>query len=153
MILLIAIMENRYVIDTVAFINYFNIFFNEVDILTPETRRKINLCFDRNLDSHKLVIPSIVFLEIFRKFLINEEKVKMFFYEIYNDLRENSNIEIKAIEKEVLEIFQNLNDFNMENNDKLIYASAVQLKSALITNDPVIISYNNKRKLIPSIIF
>jgi PIN domain nuclease of toxin-antitoxin system len=153
MILLIAIMENRYVIDTVAFINYFNIFFNEVDILTPETRRKINLCFDRNLDSHKLVIPSIVFLEIFRKFLINEEKVKMFFYEIYNDLRENSNIEIKAIEKEVLEIFQNLNDFSMENNDKLIYASAVQLKSALITNDPVIISYNNKRKLIPSIIF
>jgi PIN domain nuclease of toxin-antitoxin system len=146
-------MENRYVIDTVAFINYFNDFFGEIDILLSETRRKINLCLDKNLNSHKLVIPSIVFLEVFRKFLTDEEKVKKFYYEIYIHLKENNNIEIKAIEKEVLEIFQNLNDYEMEHNDKLIYASAVQLNSSLITNDPVIINYNKKRNLIPSIIF
>lgn len=146
-------MENRYVIDTVGLINYFNVFFEEREILSPETRKKIDLCFDKYINSHKLIIPSIVLLEIFRKFLISEEKARQFYYEIYVQINENENIEIKAIEKEVLEIFEKLNDFDMEHNDKLIYSSAIQLNCSLISNDPIIIRYNNKRKFITSIIF
>lgn len=146
-------MENRYVIDTVGLINYFNVFFNEKNILSTETRRKIDLCFDKFLSSHKLVIPSIVILEIFRKFLVTEEKSKNFYYEVYLGIVNNPNIEIKPLEKEVLEVFESLNDFDMEHNDKLIYSSAIQLNSVLISNDPIIIRYNNKRKFITSIIF
>jgi len=146
-------MENRYVIDSVGLINYFNDFFSEEDILSPPTRRKIELCFDKTQNSHKLIIPSTVMLEIFRKFLITEEKVRKFYYEVFTQIIDNENIEIKGIEKEVLEIFQKLNDFEMENNDKLIYSSAIQLNCPLISNDPVIIKYNIKRKFIPLIIF
>lgn len=79
--------------------------------------------------------------------------MKQFYYDIYLPITENENIEIKGIEKEVLEVFQNLNDFDMEHHDKLIYSSAIQLNSSLISNDPVIISYNAKRNFVPNIIF
>lgn len=146
-------MEGRYVIDSVALINYFNHYFDEKDMLSREIRKKIDTCFFKMGNSIKLVIPSIVFIEIFRKFLVSEEKVKKFYYEIYKPIVENDNIEVKPLESEVLEIFQNLNDFQMELHDKIIFASAIQLNSILITKDPIIIKYNNKRRLVSDIVF
>lgn len=146
-------MENRFVIDTVGFINYNTEFFKEKDELSKQTRNAIDFCLDKYTNTHRLVIPSIVLIEVFRKFLTSTELVNKFYYEVFIDLKENEFVEIKPIENEVLEIFKDLNDFKLENHDRLIFASAIQLNSVLITKDPMIIDYNKKRKLLPSIIY
>ncbi len=146
-------MEKRYVIDTTGFITYYKSFFNETNDLTKSTRRIIDNCFSPYMYEYKLVIPSVVFIEIFYKFLVDEEITRKFYYEIYSQCKDNEFVEIKPIEKDVLESFKDLSDFKLENFDRIIYASAIQLNSILITNDTKIISYNNKQALVPSIIF
>ena len=146
-------MEKRYVIDSVAFINYFNQFFEENNQLSNETRKILDKCFNKRNTYYFLVIPSIVFIEIFRKFLKSEELVRKFYYDIYLSILDNETIEIKPIEKEVLQIFQKLYDFKLEHHDRLVFATSIQLYSILITRDPDIIKYNKKRNLVPRIIF
>src|ERR1700744_5379955 len=103
-------MEGLYVIDTVAFINYFNEFFEEDDMLSKKTRETISFCFNVENSSYKLSIPSVVFLEIFEKFLRGAEIVKKFRYEILSKIEDNEYIEIKPIDKEVLENFICIDD-------------------------------------------
>lgn len=146
-------MENRFVIDTVAFINYYTDFFREKDELSKQARKSIDSCLDKYTNTHRLIIPSIVLIEVFRKFLKSPELVNKFYYEVFMPLKENECVEIKPIENEVLEVFKDLNDFKLENHDRLIFASAIQLNSVLITKDPMIIDYNKKRNLVPLIIY
>lgn len=146
-------MESRFVIDTVGFVNYHTDFFHEKDELSKKTRTIIDSCLDKYTNSHRLVIPSIVLIEVFRKFLKTTELVRKFYYEVFIPLKENEYVEIKPIEMEVLQAFKDLNDFKLESHDRIIYAAAIQLNSILITNDPMIINYNRKRGLVPSIIY
>src|SRR5579871_570783 len=103
-------MEGLFVLDTVGFINYFKDFFNEDERLSIDARELINNCFDFESPNHKLSIPSVVFIEIFEKFLKGQEKVSQFRYEIFSKIENNPDIEIKSIDKEVLEHFCSIDD-------------------------------------------
>ena len=142
-------MTGLFILDTVAFINYFNFFFNnEEEKLTPSARAIIDLCFDKNRPEYKLSIPNVVFIEVFEKFLKGVETVKKFKYEIMIGIENNEDVEIKPIDKGVLENFILINDniIKLEYHDKLITASALQLNRPLITCDSKIREYIQKSK-------
>jgi hypothetical protein len=147
-------MTQIYVIDTVAFINYYHIFFGEKSFLSERTIKIIDNCISSVKPDYKLIIPSIVLLEIFDKQLPTDEKAEEFKYNILKPLIDNNDIEIKGIEPEVLFVLAHINDpnFKLENHDLIVLSSAVQMTVPIITNDRKIISFLNKTKLIPHMI-
>jgi PIN domain nuclease of toxin-antitoxin system len=146
-------MNNGYVVDTTSIISYFNNIFGGTAKISRDALRIIEIAFKRDSDI-KLSIPSIVFVEIFDKWFINEEKAAVIRSEIMSLIVERPNIEIKPVEKEVLENFIKINDdfIKFDNHDKIILASSMMLQWPLITSDSKIIRYNNKYKVIPNII-
>lgn len=146
-------MENRYVIDSVSLINYFNNVFNEEEKISAEARKIIQDGFNA-YSPVKLIIPSTVFIELHTKWCQKEEFAKKIYYEVYNSIKECPDIEIKPLEKEVLEEFVKIDDsiVALEHNDKLILSAAVQLNCSLLTIDQKITAYVAKTKIIPSVV-
>jgi hypothetical protein len=145
--------ETRFVIDTVALINYHNFIFNEKNKISKRARLIIENGF--NIYSPiKLIIPSTVFLELHTKFGTNKEILRKLYYEIFFKVKESPDIEIKPLEKELMDEFIKIDDsiVPLEHNDKLILSAAIQLNCSLISIDPEIISYVNKTKVIPKVI-
>lgn len=147
-------MIQLFVADTNAIISYFYKVFEVKPLLSSKAMRILDCAFNKFDDNIKLSIPSVVFIEIFEKWFISENFVRMFYYEIYYPIIESPNIEIKPLEREVLNNLVLLRgDFeNHELNDKIILASALMLNCPLITCDQKIIKYVNDNKLIPSTI-
>ena len=127
-------LRKLYVIDTSAFISYFNNVFGESSQISRRARDIVSDALFTISGSVRLSIPSIVFVEIFEKWLRNEEFNAKFYYEIYKIILESPNIEIKPIELEVLEnlliIGGNLRNHDL--HDKIILASAMMLECPLI---------------------
>jgi len=146
-------MNNGYVVDTTSLISYFNNIFGGPAKISRDALKIIETAFKRDSDI-KLSIPSIVFVEIFDKWFGNEEIAAAVRSEIMSIIAERANIEIKPVEKEVLENFIKINDgfIKFDNHDKIILASSMMLQWPLITSDSRIIRYNNKYKVIPNII-
>jgi PIN domain nuclease of toxin-antitoxin system len=139
-------MTGLFVLDTVGFINYFRFFFKEEDRLSAKSRQIIEFCFDYQRPEFKLSIPSVVFIEVFEKFLKGKENVLRFRYDILSKIENNPDIEIKSIDKEVLTTFSTIDDaiIKLEYHDKLITASALQLQVPIITCDSKISEYIKK---------
>jgi len=145
----------RYVIDTNALISYHAELFEE----TPKLSRKaLNIIEQGITYSHNsynpnriiLFIPSIVFVEIFEKWFrgTDEEFRKEFISTVYQPLSNAENIEIREIDREVVEKFMTLSDpeINLENRDRVILASALSLQADIITSDAKISRYVRKYK-------
>ena len=147
-------MIKLFVSDTNALISYFHEVFKVRHNFSDKAMQIFDCALSTSNDKIKLSIPSVVFIEIFEKWFLTEEFVKKFFYEVFTPLIESPNIEIKPIEKEVLENLINIRGSlaNHEINDKIILASAMMLNCPLITNDQSIIDYVNENSVIPSII-
>lgn len=147
------ITPHRYVIDSVSLINYFRDIFDEKEMISADARRVISSGFNE-YSTIKLIIPSVVLIELHTKFIINEEIGRKIYYEMYYKLRECPDIEIKPLEKEVIEEFIKIDDDleALEHNDKLILSAAIQLNCPIITTDPKIISYINKCNYLPGYI-
>lgn len=147
-------MSLRFVIDTSSFIDYFDNIFGVPSVLSKRVKRIIGEALSIYPGNVKLSIPSIVLIEIYEKWLRNEEFASKFYYEVYHMISISPNIEIKPIEREVLEnlliIKDKLDRHDM--HDKIILSSAMMLKCPLITRDPDIIQYVNANKVIPFII-
>jgi predicted nucleic acid-binding protein len=63
-------------------------------------------------------------------------------------------VEIKPLEKEVLEYLPQIGpEHELELHDKIIYASACQLRCTLVSSDIKIINANKHVKFVPQIIF
>ncbi|MEH2283354.1 MAG: hypothetical protein V7K90_18815 [Nostoc sp.] len=151
--------KRRFVIDTVALISYFAHIFNEPSKISPKGLLYIDTAFKHYDSNYLITIPSIIFIEIFDKWFrgnttANEEFRAKFIAEVFNPIRASPNIEIRELDIEVLESFLDLNDqnINLENRDKIVLASAVVLKSPLITSDTKIKYYLEKYNIIPGII-
>ena len=147
-------MIKLFVSDTNAFVSYFNTVFNVHPILSAKAEDIFNCALSSTSDHIKLSIPSIVFVEIYAKWFTSEEFATRFYYEVYYPITNSPNIEIKPIEREVMENLLKIRGSlsHHEINDKLILASAMMLNCPLITTDNEIIKYVDNHKVIPSTI-
>jgi PIN domain nuclease of toxin-antitoxin system len=147
-------MSALYVTDTNSLISYFDHVFKQRTYLSSKAKWIIRQAFDNPYGDVRLSIPSVVFIEIFEKWLKDEEFAAMFYYEVYKLIVDAPNIEIRPIEREVLEHLMQIGGIltKHEVHDKIILASAMTLKCPLISTDHMIISYVNESKIIPSVI-
>ncbi len=146
-------MDKSYVIDTTSLISYFGDIFMKKPKISRDALRIIDRAF-RDDFSIKLSIPGIVFVEIFDKWFTDEENAAKIRSEIMSPIYDCPNIEVKPIEKEVLENLLKITDdsIKLDNHDKIILASSMMLQWPLITSDKRIIKYNKKYRVIPGII-
>ena len=105
----------RAVIDTAGLISYFHLFFEQPSKITAHGLRFIQRAFQNDI---LLSIPSVVFIEIFDKWICDEEFKAKFYSEVFTPILQSPNIEIKPIDDEVLEQFLLCNDdtINLENH-------------------------------------
>lgn len=130
----------RYVIDTHAVIWYFSKQFDQANC----NSNKINCIIDEILNdpftTKRLVVPSIVFVEIFDKFCLTADDSRRIFFDCFMPLDDCDNVEIREIDKEVVDSVLAIQGklASHEINDKLIVAIGLILDGVLITKDPVI---------------
>ena len=147
-------MREIFVIDTSALIDYHDSLFTQNCRLSVGAQRLIATALITSDTGVALSIPSIVFIEIYRKWLKNEEFARSFYYEVYRRCADSPNVEIRSIEQEVLENLVLIRGSlaRHEIHDKLILASAMVLKCPLITLDPKIADYVRETGVIPNTI-
>ncbi len=152
-------MRKLYVIDTNAVISFFdNVFRHSSKYSSPETLSSgVMAIIGEALfsgETHiRLSIPTVVFIEIYEKWLISEEFCRRFFYEVFKPITQSQNIEIRPIDRETLEkllqIGGTLEDHDL--HDRLILASAMALEAPLITTDREVIKYIGDNHVVPSV--
>jgi predicted nucleic acid-binding protein len=144
-----------YVIDTNSIISHFNSVFKRPSCISKRAHNIISRAFDNYSNDTKLSIPSVVFIEIYEKWFSSDEFAEMFHYEVIARITDSPNIEIKPIEREVLEnvllIGGSLSSHEI--HDKLILASAMMLDCPLITSDNAIIDYVEQTRVIPYVVY
>jgi PIN domain nuclease of toxin-antitoxin system len=147
-------MIKRYVTDTNSIIRYFGNVFDIPNTLSVKAKNLIDQALNNPSGIVRLSIPSIVFVEIYEKWLLNEEFARKFFYEVYTAIDNAVNIEIKPIDREVIENLQYIggNLLHHDLHDKLIVASAMMLNCPIITTDSAIMEYVDGNHAIPSVI-
>lgn len=143
-------MIQHFVFDTVSFINYHCDFFNEKSRLSSGTIENLRRCFSADFVNYKLIVPSIIFVEIFDKQLKTDERAARFKSEILSKYLDCEDVEIKNIDKEVLHLYANIdnNIIKLETHDKIILSSAIQMNGKLITNDAKIKEYVEKTNVV-----
>jgi PIN domain nuclease of toxin-antitoxin system len=149
--------SKRFTLDTFSVIDYFHTIFDVNPRLSTRARRIIYEAFE--YQANTLIVPSVVFVEIFDKWfqpsrIQHEEFVAQFRYEVFERMRLAPNIEIRETDREILEMYINLHDTSadLENRDRLILATAAVLNSPLITVDPAIKNYTKIYQVIPEVI-
>ena len=146
-------MNGLYVIDTNGIIGYFEHVFHAPSNLSVRAKDLIARAFTTPAEIN-LSIPSIVFVEIFEKWLLSEDMVYKFHYEVFDLVERSPNIEIKPVEQEVLENLLNIGGIlaDHEIHDKIIVASAMMLNCSIITTDPKIREYVESNGGMPAVI-
>lgn len=147
-------MKQKYVIDSTALISYFSQIFEKEIVISDSAIKIIDNAFhDQDIILH---YPSIVFLEIFSKHFVSEERAQLIKYEVFERIMNQSNMSIEPIDLEVLEAFLKIRDieqnYNFDNHDKQIFATAMKFNCPLITSDERLIRYNKRMQLIPDVI-
>ena len=111
--------------------------------LSKKVISDIEKCLSPDYVDYKLIIPSIVLVEVFEKQLRSDEKAFNFKYNILSRYLDCDDVEIKGLEKEVIEIYNSIDNdiIKLETHDKIILSSAIQMNGKLITNDGKITTY------------
>ena len=150
-------MRELYVIDTNAIISFFDSVFKQskkYSRLQPLSKKASSLIQEALISYEttiRLSIPTIVFIEIYEKWLISEEFCMIFYHEVFIPIVNSPNIEIKPIDKEVLENLLYIGD-KMQNHDlhdRLVIASAKSLNVPLITSDRAINRFISQSNIVP----
>ncbi|MEM9886511.1 MAG: PIN domain-containing protein [Bacteroidota bacterium] len=148
-------MNEKYVVDTTALISYFDEIFGGSPQISEEALDIIDKAFN-DTSSAILIFPSIIFIEVFKKFFVTEEAAEKIKIEVFYRIINSPNMEVKPFEREVLEAFISIKDiepkYNFENHDKQVLASAMMLNCPLITSDKRIIRYNKRKNVVPKVI-
>ncbi|WP_421824704.1 PIN domain-containing protein [Flagellimonas oceanensis] len=147
-------MNKNYVVDTNALISYFHNVFNQGSSISKKGLDIIESGF-KNYNVN-LIFPTAVFIEIVEKWFINAEIAAKIKYEVFLEIKNQENMEIQPLDREVLENFLKIVDieenFKFDNHDKQIYAGAITMNCPLITSDTRVIRYNERKKLVTEII-
>jgi PIN domain nuclease of toxin-antitoxin system len=149
--------KKRYVIDTNGLISFFaGIFDNASEfrcppLLSRKARETIQEAVSPLEGRVLLSVPSIVFIEIYEKGLRSGEFSRKFYYEVFIPLKQSPNVEIRAIDQEVLENLSFVGGCLAKHDlhDKIIVASAMTLECPIITFDQRIAEFveNSGRKI------
>jgi hypothetical protein len=151
----------RYVIDTNGIISFFSeVFKNQPKFdgapqISKKTRNVIREAVYSPEGRVLLSVPAIIFIEIYEKWLRSEEFLRQFFYEIFVPLKQAPNVEIRAMDKEILENLITVDGClkGHDLHDKIIVASAITLECPIITVDPIIIEFvGNGEGKIPKVL-
>lgn len=144
----------RYVLDTTSLISYFHGVFERPSQISKMSLKIIESAFTE--ENTILIIPNIVFVEIFKKWYRSEEWSEKIRYEVYEKVISRPNIEIRPLDLEQLETFLLITDIepdhNFDNHDKQILACAMMLNCDLITSDRRIIRYNKRKSVVSNIL-
>jgi PIN domain nuclease of toxin-antitoxin system len=152
--------KKRYVIDTNGLISFFSRVFEDAPgfdgapPISQRTRSAIELAVSPYEGGVLLSVPSTVFIEIYEKWLRSEEFLRKFFYEVFTPLKQSPNVEIRAIDQEVLENLLTVDGCLAEHDlhDKIVVASAMTLECSIITFDQKIIEFvGNRESKIPKV--
>lgn len=143
-----------YVADTCSIISFYPEVFPNGNSITQDARDILSKGINDRYANVQISIPSVVFIEIFEKWLDSEEFVKKFYFDVYYPLRENPDVELREIDEEVLSALIKIggNLSNHEINDKLVLASAIVLNCPLISSDGEIKKYVDATGAIPRVI-
>jgi len=141
--------KKRYVIDTNGLLSFFSeVFegapeFDGAPSISTTARTAIEEAVYSVEGGVLLSVPSIVFVEIYEKWLRSGEFFRRFFYEVFTPLKQSPNVEIRAIDQEVLENLLAVDGCLAEHDlhDKIIVASAITLECPIITVDHKIIEF------------
>ena len=115
----------------------------------------INKAFTSSFSNIKIVIPNVVFIEIYDKYFNNEEWTNKFKYEFYLPIvkgSEDVKIHISSIDQEIIEnIFDcYIDEDNADLHDKLILATSLKYKAQnvfLFSSDSKVKKIISKNKL------
>lgn len=148
-------MRRVYVCDTNAIIFFFGEVFDQSNQLSNRANAIIREGIWGVGGEVRLCVPSVVFIEIYEKWLRNEEFVRKFYYEVFVPLKSSENVEIRGIDRETIECLISIEGplSNHEMHDKLVLAAAMSLECELITSDPVIIRHVEITRAIPRAFF
>lgn len=146
-------MNNTYVIDTTSLISYFNEIFAVNCAISEASIDIIRKGFN---GENKLIIPSIIFVEIFCKWFITPEMTERIRKEVFLNIKDREKIHICPIEFEVLQnvaiITGIKSKIKFDNHDKQVLATAMMYDSPLITSDTKITKFVKKYKIIPEVL-
>lgn len=114
----------NYVTDTHSLVWYF----------TDDTHLSKNAleAFEETINEGIIIVPSIVLAEIM--FIANKGKISLTFQETLKRIEEYENFDIAPLNAEILKVADKV-ETDLEIHDKLIIATALYFKSALITRD------------------
>lgn len=146
-------MARRYVIDTCVLVNYFGAIFGEATSLSPKIRELLDMAF-AGCSSILISIPAVVFVEVFDKWFASSDFASRFHYEIYAPLTALQNVEIRQIDREILEIMTTIAtgaDGVNDVHDRIVLASAMALACPLLTMDAEICTYVSRCDPVPGV--
>lgn len=147
-------MANLFVLDTCAIISYFQNVFNEPPSISSKSLRLIEKAF--TYSEIKMIVPSIVFIELYKLYFNSEETAKKISYEVFFPIKEAVNFEIRSFDRDALIKFIAIIDIEQnhkfDNHDKQILAVAMDMNCPLVTSDNRIIRYNGRKGVIPEIL-
>jgi PIN domain nuclease of toxin-antitoxin system len=148
-------MTRLYVCDTNSVIDYFEEVFRAGCKLSAGAKAIFSDALCRRETDIRISVPAVVFVEIFDKWCRSEEFARKFHYEVYVRLAESPNIEIRPLDREMLECMMDIegNLASHEMHDKMILASAIVLQCILISSDTEIRAYNEVTHAIPGVIY
>ena len=146
-------MYDQFVIDTTSLISTFDKVFEKPPRISGSSIALIRKTLLNYEDSPKMIIPSIVIIEIYDKWIRTEEFRVKFNSEVYFQLNNSLHTEIKPIESEIVEILLILRrkGCTFDIHDRMVLATAMLHNCPLITSDAKIISFVQATKVIPLI--
>lgn len=135
--------HKRYVADSCTLFSYFSNILGAGVSVSPRVISIVQSVFEKT-EECILIIPSVVFVELFDIFNDNEEKNSLVYYEIVYRIISNEFIEIKPLDFEVLETYIDVGKsrIDFENRDRIILATALALGSTILTSDSKIIEFS-----------
>ena len=142
-------MSDRYVLDTYAVVSYYSNVFDGSGQLSQYASSLIHNVIEQYNDDLRLIIPSIVFIELM-KFCRTQEKNAEIYFEVYKKISENDLIMIHSIEPEILENIIILDGVlaSHDMHDKIIVATGLMFECPIITRDSIITDYSYKTRKI-----
>lgn len=113
-----------YVTDTHSLVWYFTD--------DPRLSRKALKAFEETTEEGTIIVPSIVLAEII--FIAKKGRITLTFEQTLGRIEEYENFDIAALDAEILKVLDKI-EADMEMHDKLIVATSLYFKTALITRD------------------